>query len=94
MSFSYPSNFQYQRDGAKQIYVDPVDVAYTFTPIRGDVNNDGKVDITDLVIMCLIYNAKPGYRWNIAKPFDLTMLNGEEVIDIFDVIIISSTYTG
>jgi hypothetical protein len=67
--------------GGGRIYVSP-DFAYTYAPIRGDLNNDGKVDISDL-------------SWE-AGFFDTTNtsmnLVGSNTIDIFDLVIIAGNF--
>jgi hypothetical protein len=67
--------------GGGRIYVGP-DFAYTYAPIRGDLNNDGKVDISDL-------------SWE-ASFFDTTNstmnLVGTDTIDIFDLVVIAGNF--
>ena len=67
--------------GGGRIYVGP-DFAYTYAPIRGDLNNDGKVDISDL-------------SWE-ASFFDATNptmnLVGTDTIDIFDLVVIAGNF--
>jgi hypothetical protein len=86
-------------DPSSNINVDP-EVTYTFKPIKGDIaNNDGKIDLYDLVTICERYGVTPThavglYNWGNSEPYDLITIDNEQIIDIFDVIIISSTYTG
>jgi hypothetical protein len=67
--------------GGGRIYTGP-DFAYTYAPIRGDLNNDGKVDISDL-------------SWE-ASFFDATNstmnLVGTDNIDIFDLVVIAGNF--
>jgi hypothetical protein len=68
--------------GGGRIYVGP-DFAYTYAPIRGDLNNDGKVDITDLT--------------SIAGVFDTTnpamnLVGSTSLIDIFDLVVVAGNF--
>jgi hypothetical protein len=67
--------------GGGRIYVGP-DFAYTYAPIRGDLNNNGKVDISDL-------------SWE-AGFFDTTNstmnLVGTDNIDIFDLVVVAGNF--
>ncbi|MCJ7767094.1 dockerin type I domain-containing protein, partial [Candidatus Bathyarchaeota archaeon] len=77
-NLSYPSgsDLGYVRGGSQnQINVGP-DVTYTFSPIQGDVNKDGKVDIFDLRTVAAYYNQQN-------SAYDL---NGDDTIDIFDLV--------
>jgi hypothetical protein len=88
---SYPGipDRGYVKGGLNQINVGP-DVAYRFSPIQGDVNNDGKVDIFDLGTIAHCYNAKPGDPiWPQASIYDL---NGDNYIDIFDLVIVARNF--
>lgn len=82
-NLSYPNSpaLRYERGGANEISVGP-DVVYRFSPIQGDVNNDGMVDIMDLRTEAAYYN------WSNAT-YDL---NGDGIIDIFDLIVIATNY--
>lgn len=53
--------------------------AYSFTPIPGDLNLDGKVDIADLVTIA-------NYGCRDGCPFDL---NGNGIVDIYDVVLVA-----
>jgi len=71
----------------------PIKVAYTFSPIKGDITNDGEVELFDLVTLCMIYDKKEtDPDWATAEPWDLVHLGGLKTIDIFDVIVIASNY--
>ena len=66
------------------------DIVYMFSPIRGDTNNDGNVDIIDLRTVAAFYNVREGNpRWAEASAYDL---NGDKIIDIFDLVIVSTNY--
>jgi len=67
--------------GQNKVNVGP-DFVYSFSPIRGDVDNDGKVDIYDLRTVAALFKQS-----NIV--YDL---NGDGVIDIFDVVAIATNY--
>jgi len=82
-NLSYPSapDLGYIRGGLNQINVGP-DVAYTFAPIQGDVDNDGDVDIFDLRTVAAFYDTvNPDYN-----------LTGDNIIDIFDLVVIGSNF--
>jgi hypothetical protein len=83
-NLSYPSgpDLRYERGGSSQISVGP-DFAYTFSPIQGDVNNDGTVDIMDLRTVAIYYLVKQGDpEWTQASTYDL---NGDGIVDVFDL---------
>jgi hypothetical protein len=70
---------------------DTLDNEYTVVVrivIPGDVNCDRTVDINDLIIWSNAYGSRPGYpNWN-----PLADLNGDEIIDVFDGVIIAINY--
>jgi hypothetical protein len=83
------SELRYQRGGQHQISVGP-DFAYTFSPIQGDVNNDGTVDIYDLRPVGAYFNAKQGDpNWTEASTYDL---NGDGTIDTLDLRSVEANY--
>jgi hypothetical protein len=91
---SYPSgpDLRYERGGIGQIDVGP-DFAYTFSPIQGDVNNDGTVDIFDLRTVASYYGVKEGdLLWSEASKYDLTKPASENIIDISDLIMIAGNF--
>jgi hypothetical protein len=58
---------------------------FTFMPIPGDLNRDGVVDITDLIIVSQYYgNAKAGWQY-----YDF---NGDGYVDVFDVVVVSKNF--
>jgi hypothetical protein len=66
------------------------DVTYTFSPIRGDVDNDGTVNVFDLRAVATFYNVREGDpNWVNAATYDL---NDDKVIDIFDLVIIATNH--
>ncbi len=82
-NLSYPTgpDLGYERVGLNQINVGP-DTAYTFSPIRGDINNDGTVDIQDLSQIASHYDqVDPEYN-----------LIGDPVVDIFDLVAVTSNF--
>jgi hypothetical protein len=82
LSYAGSPDKAYLRGGGQnKINVGP-DFACTFSPIRGDVNNDGKVDIWDLRTAAALYKQSN-------TVYDL---NGDGVIDILDVVAIAANY--
>lgn len=82
-NLSYPSNpdLRYERGGIDEIGVGP-DYAYTFSPIQGDLDNNGKVEIFDLRTIAALYGTtNPTY--------DLT---GDGLIDIFDLVVVARNF--
>jgi chitodextrinase len=63
---------------------------YNFCPIQGDINNDGTVNIYDIRSVAAFYNIKIGDPyWNTASVYDL---NGDNIIDIFDLVIVVAKF--
>lgn len=58
------------------------DVSYTFSPIQGDINNDGTVDLFDL-------RAMSAYFGQQNPTYDLV---GHATIDIYDLVVIASNF--
>jgi hypothetical protein len=88
---SYPigPDLRYEKGGLNQINVGP-DFAYTFSPIQGDVDNNGTVDVFDLRSIGAYYNAKQGdSNWTEASTYDL---NGDGVIDTNDLRIAAANF--
>jgi hypothetical protein len=88
---SYPAgpDLRYTRGGLNQIDIGP-DFAYTFSPIPGDLNNDGSVDIYDLRLVAIYFNVKSGDAlWPIASTYDL---DNSGAIDVFDVRTVARFY--
>jgi hypothetical protein len=82
-NLSYPTgpDLRYERGGLDQIDVGP-DFAYGFSPIRGDVDNNGLVDIFDMRTISAYYDVNnPDYN-----------LTGDSVIDIFDLVVVGSNF--
>jgi hypothetical protein len=59
------------------------DFAYTFSPIKGDLNNDGWVDISDLSAVAAKYDS-----------YDATynLVGTDTYVDIFDLVVVASNY--
>lgn len=65
-----------------------IDGTYTFVPLRGDVNGDGKVDILDLVIITIAFGSKPGdSNWDPRADLQV-----DSQIDIYDVVLAANNY--
>jgi hypothetical protein len=58
---------------------------YIFRPIPGDLNRDGVVDITDIIIMARHYVGAAPY----SSFYDF---NGDNVVDIFDFVVITKNF--
>ncbi|UCC95255.1 MAG: right-handed parallel beta-helix repeat-containing protein [Candidatus Omnitrophota bacterium] len=57
-------------------------------PLPGDVNNDGKVDITDLVIVAQAFGSQPGdSNWDSRAD-----LNNDNVVDIDDLVVVAQNF--
>jgi uncharacterized repeat protein (TIGR02543 family) len=90
-NLSYPTGpkLRYEKGGLNQINIGP-DFVYTFSPIQGDVNNDGTVDIFDLRPVGAYYLAKQGDpNWTEASTYDL---NGDGMIDVDDLGIVAANF--
>lgn len=89
LSISGVPDLRYERGGINQITVGP-DFAYTFSPIPGDVNNDGTVDLYDLRAEAYYFGVKQGDPgWSAASTYDL---DDNGIIDIFDLRTIAANY--
>jgi hypothetical protein len=94
VNLSYPSgpDLGYVRGGLNQINVGS-DVKYTFYPIPGDVDNNGIVDIFDIRTVAAYYDVKEGDPlWTEASRYDLTKPTSENIVDLYDIVIVASNY--
>jgi hypothetical protein len=88
LGFADGSTLQFVEGGVYQIDVNQV--AYTFLPIRGDVNNDGAVNVLDLRIVAFYYGKTPADpEWPAASKYDLT---NDNTIDIFDLGVVATNF--
>jgi len=56
--------------------------------LPGDINNDGIVDIFDVVLAALAFDSRPGDdNWNQAAD-----LNNDDVVDIFDIVLLANNF--
>jgi hypothetical protein len=79
----------YERGGVAQIDVGP-DFAYTFSPIQGDLNNDGTVDVLDLRTVAAYFGLKQGDSgWPQASTYDVV---DDNAIDIFDLRTVAANF--
>jgi hypothetical protein len=74
-------DLMYVRGRISQISIGP-DVSCTFSPIRGDVDNNGAVDITDLSTVAFYYDTA-NEAYNLA---------GDSTVDIFDLVVVASNF--
>jgi hypothetical protein len=81
LSYATGSDLRYERGGLNQIDVGP-DFAYTFSPIQGDIDNNGIVDIYDLRTIAAFYDTvNPEYN-----------LTGDNTIDIYDIVVVAANF--
>jgi len=82
-NLSYPGalRLRYVKGGLNEINVGP-DVTYTFSPIQGDLDNNGSVDVFDLRTVAAYYD-QPNATYN---------LTGDGTIDIFDLVVIGANF--
>jgi hypothetical protein len=83
LSYLNHADLRYQEGGSDQIVV--TELHYVFSPIQGDTDNDGHVDVFDLRIIGYYYDIKssdPG--WTEASKYDL---NGDNIIDVYDLVL-------
>jgi hypothetical protein len=81
LSYATRPDLHYEKGGINQFDVGP-DFAYTFSPIQGDVNNNGTVDVFDLRTIAAYYDSNnPDYN-----------LSGDSVIDIYDLVVVGSNF--
>lgn len=82
------TSLQYEEGRADQIVV--TELEYMFSPIQGDVNNDGTVDVFDLRTVAIYYDANPSKpEWVDASKYDF---NGDNIIDIFDLTMLAINF--
>jgi hypothetical protein len=79
VSYSVGPDLRYERGGLMQVDVGS-DFAYTFSPIKGDIDNNGVVNIFDLRTVAFYYG-------QVNMQYDL---NGDNFIDVFDLVLIST----
>jgi len=82
LSYLSSSDLRYERGGINQIDVGP-DFAYTLSPIQGDLDNNGKVEIFDLRTIAALYGT-------VNSTYDLT---GDNFIDIFDIVVVARNFS-
>jgi len=86
LSYVNHADLQYEESGADEIVV--TEQQYVFSPIQGDVDNDGHVDVFDLRTVACYYEVDSlNPRWAEASKYDL---NGDNIIDVYDLVIASA----
>jgi hypothetical protein len=87
ITLHYPSlpNISYTRGGGGggRLNVPNPDFSYTFSPIRGDLNNDGKVDITDLTSEASVFDTNNS---------TMNLIGSTNLIDIFDLVVVAGNF--
>jgi hypothetical protein len=74
-------NTKLKTNGGIEVPHDDVDGLYRYTPIIGDLNSDGTVDLDDIYIISLAFGSKPGdSNWN--RIADLTRDNVVNILDL------------
>jgi hypothetical protein len=90
LSITEKPDLNYLRGGSNNQITAGPDFIYKFSPVQGDVDNDGTVDITDLRTVAAYYNVREGNpSWSAAAPYDLNL---DKIIDIFDIVLVAVKY--
>jgi hypothetical protein len=93
-NLTYPSpdpDLFYERGVTNEITIGS-DVVYTWSPIKGDVDLNGNVEIYDLTSVAGYYDVALGHPlWTLAQKYELTY-SGETIIDLYDLIIVASNF--
>jgi len=64
------------------------DGKYGFIPLLGDINGDGKIDITDIAIVAIAFGTKPeDKKWDPRAD-----LKPDGIIDIYDVVLVAVNF--
>jgi hypothetical protein len=88
LSYVGHADLRYEEGGADEIVV--TELQYVFSPIQGDADNDGDVDVFDLRIVACYYEIDSSNpRWVEASKYDL---NGDNIIDIYDLVIVGDNF--
>jgi hypothetical protein len=81
LSYVSSPDLRYERGGLNQVDVGP-DFTYTFSPIKGDIDNNGVVDIFDLRTVAAFYDTV-NLQYNLI---------GEDLIDVYDLVVVTSNF--
>lgn len=88
LSYTDHPDLSYTEGGLNQI--NTTEVNFTFSPIKGDVDNNGTVDVFDLRIIGYHYDIDiSDPEWPAASQYDL---NGDDIIEIQDLVIAESNF--
>jgi Divergent InlB B-repeat domain len=82
ISYVIGPDLNYEKGGSDDIAVGP-DFSYTFSPIQGDVNNDGTVDLFDLRTVAIYIDVTGDSTYD---------LDGNGFIDVFDLRVVAANY--
>jgi hypothetical protein len=81
LSYASASDLHYERGGLNDIDVGP-DFTYTLSPIQGDIDNNGVVDIFDLRTIAAFYGTTDAQH----------NLTGEDIVDVYDIVVVASNF--
>ncbi len=75
--------------------IDVENAMFTFDPIPGDLDGNGHVDVTDIMIIAGYYAYELVEAWPGLPPKYITFyydLNNDHVIDIYDIVIVAKNF--
>ena len=82
------SSHELNSTSLEEIQHDVVNGTYRYTPIQGDLNMDGTVNIFDIILAAIAFGSEPGDpNWNPRAD-----LNCDGNVDIFDIILIAVNF--
>lgn len=81
LSYQNDQKLGYVKGGLNEINVDS-EITYTFSPIQGDIDNDGNVNIFDIRTVAVYYDQEN-------STYNLT---GDSTIDIYDLVVVGANF--